>query len=103
MKFETNTKVSGVYYLLLAILVFMACIGLGYIDHETQTLGDLFTAQNMMALFLYFLPAYALNLLFLYLFFKKKRGIELILISFSLGTISGFAMVMTCLYLLLKR
>jgi len=52
-------------YTSLVFLVALACLGLGYLDHETKALSDLFTPGNLFALLLYFVPAFLLSLLVL--------------------------------------
>src|SRR5688572_12748852 len=97
-----SKAIRGYHYIVLALLVVLACLGLGYIDHETTSVMDLFKPGNMLALFLYFFPAYVLSLLFLRLFSKNIKGAALILYSFFCGTFLGFLIALLSLYLIMR-
>jgi len=104
---KENMSIEGknsmvLYYFLVLILTGLTSFALGYLDYETRKISDLFTAQNLVALFLYFLPAFIFSALFLNFFSSKYKGLKLLLLSYSLGTILGFAITFTTLYLKLR-
>lgn len=83
-------------FISLAFFVALACLGLGYIDKETRTLSDLFTAQNIFALLLYFLPTYFICGLFHSYIFKKLNPAKKMCYSLLAGIPLGFTLVILC-------
>lgn len=75
--------------LVIAIAVALACFALGWIDHETTRVAQLFEAQNLAALTLYFLPTYAICLVLRAHLFKRhvppKREIYALLAGIPAG------------------
>lgn len=95
-------KSSGLSLALLAIIIVACCFGLGYIDHETKTFSDLLTAQNLFALFIYFLPTFFVCGFLNVYFLKKHSMVRSLALSLAIGVPFTFTLVIILL-LMMRR
>ena len=86
----------------MALFVLAAMVGLFCLDHETRSVYDIFQAGNLIAMVLYFIPAYAFSLLFYIKLGDRLNGMVRWATSLSLGIVLGFLLVATLLYFGLK-
>ena len=82
----------------IALIVLLSCLGLGYLDHETKSIADLFKPGNIMALMLYFIPTFAISSWFFKLFLGKKDRVNSIVFALLSGIPVGFTLVIVLLY-----
>lgn len=97
-----DSKVSRLHILIIAALVLVLTVGLGYLDKETRTIRDLFQVGNLLALFLYFLPAFALSLMFHIKLQPVLTGFYLWAASVMAGCVVGFLLAGFLLYFMLN-
>jgi len=60
-------------YAIIALIVLLACVGLGWLDKDTKHISDLAKADNLAGLAFYFVPTFILCL-FTYKYFKKRNS-----------------------------
>lgn len=95
-------KSSGLSLALLAIIIAACCFALGYIDHETKRFSDLLTAQNLFALFIYFLPTFFVCGFLKVYFLKKHSMLRSLALSLAIGVPLTFTLVIILL-LMVRR
>lgn len=80
-------------YFSITFFTGLACLCLGYLDHETRSITDLFTPSNIFALLLYFVPAFLCSLLFYKYFSKKHYPLKSLAYALLAGMPLGFTLV----------
>jgi len=80
-------------YSSMAFFVALACLGLGYLDHETRSIMDLFNPGNIFGLSLYFVPAFLLSVLFYKIFSKKHYPLKSLVYALLAGVPLAFTLV----------
>lgn len=99
---ETLPQRKSGTYPIIGLIVFIACILLFSLDKDMHSASDFLKAGNLIALGIYFLPAFLLSLLFFKLFRKKHDRTQSLTAGLLLGIITGFTLVI-CTFLILKR
>jgi RsiW-degrading membrane proteinase PrsW (M82 family) len=79
--------------LMIALGVFIGCLGLIAIDSDTKTLKDIVDPSNIVALFIYFTPTFILSCLLYRLFARKQDNKNSIILSLVIGVPLGFALL----------
>ena len=97
-----NKPSFALAYLKMGLIVMFFCLFLGWIDHETHSIMDLFKPGNIFALILYFTPTFLLSLLLFHLFVKKYAAGKSLTLALLSGIPAGIAVVM-CVLLYLMR
>lgn len=88
-------------YLSITLIVFCSCLVLFLADRETKGIIDLFTPQNLFALFLYAIPTTLLCFLLFWLLQRGFRKNVSYLITLTLGIPFGFmAMILLLSYMM---
>ncbi len=96
---KTN-PVKSLSFLFIAAGVLLACWGLFYLDHETHSVRDLFKPGNIVALLIYFIPAYLICMKMHHFFIKKYDEIRSISLSLLAGLPLGFTVIILFMILL---
>ena len=94
--------ISITHYTVGAVIVLFSCFLLGYIDHETKSVADLFKPSNLFALILYFVPTYAISML-LYNLFQRRNNKNSLALALVVGIPVGFTVVVVTLALAMGR
>jgi len=92
----TTLTSTGKNYLLSIPVILLFCLALFSLDHETQSVGDLFTPGNLVALMLYFFPTWLICSL-LYTLFLKLNNKNSFAWSLVLGIPAGFLLMVLIL------
>lgn len=90
------------HHVLTPIVVILFCLGLFYIDKDTQNLSDLFKPANLFAFTIYFIPTYIICIL-LQGIFKNQPNQKRFFLALSIGIPLGFILVMVLLALNMGR
>jgi hypothetical protein len=91
----TYTSTDKNYFLSVPVIL-LFCFGLFWLDHETQSIADLFKPGNLVALMLYFFPTWLICSL-LYTLFQKWNSKNSFAWSLVLGIPAGFALMVLVL------
>ena len=98
----TTIPQTTLYHVLTPIVTILFCLGLFYIDKDTQHIADLFKPANIFALAIYFIPTYIICIL-LQGIFKSQPHQKRFFLALSLGIPLGFILVMVLLALNMGR
>lgn len=90
------------HHVLTPVVVILFCLGLFYIDKDTQHITDLFKPANLFALFIYCIPTYIICIL-LKGIFKNQPHPKRFFLVLGLGIPIGFILVMVILALNMGR
>jgi hypothetical protein len=71
----------------------LAYWGLFYLDHETQSIADLFKIGNLIALAFYFIPAFFITFFLFVKIRQKKSQTTSMFLAFTIGIPVSFALV----------
>lgn len=86
----------------ILIIVFLSCIGLFWLDHETHSWGDFLKGGNPAAFVVYFLPT-SLITLALFFIFKKLNFKYGLISSVLIGIPVSFALIVIGLFIMMGR
>jgi hypothetical protein len=98
----TKTNNTEKSELLIALGVFICCLGLIAIDSDTKHLSDFIDPGNIVALFIYFLPTFILSCLLYRLFVRKKGDKNSVILSLVIGVPLGFTLLIMFLNSLIR-
>lgn len=98
----TTIPQTTLYHILTPVVTILFCLGLFYIDKDTQNLSDLFKPTNLFALAIYFIPTYIICI-FLQGIFKSQPHQKRFFLALGLGIPLGFILVMVLLALNMGR
>ena len=87
-------------YISITLFVFCACMVLFLVDRESNGIIDLFTTQNIVALFLYAIPTTLFCFFLFRLCLRKFRKNPSYLITLVLGIPFGFTVMLFLLDLM---